>query len=130
MGRRGVTTRGGQVGSMQSRSRSCARSRMPGRPAGPCRINSIQAVSASVGLYEKLELRIDLDADFRNPFDPEEIDLRAVFTAPSGKKWRIWGFYNPSSWAALWMVRFAPTETGTWRYVVAVTTSAGTTKSA
>ncbi|MBM4164736.1 MAG: DUF5060 domain-containing protein, partial [Lentisphaerae bacterium] len=130
MGRRRVTTQGGPVGFMQSRSRSHAHSRLSGRPAGPCRINAIQAVSASVGLYEKLELRIDLDADFCNPFDPEEIDLQATFTAPSGKKWKIWGFYNPSSWAALWMVRFTPTETGTWHYVVTVNTPTDRAKSA
>jgi hypothetical protein len=80
-------------------------------PGGPQR-------RVPVGRYEKLELRIEMDAVYRNPYDPDEIDLWAEFTAPSGRVWKIWGFYNPSSWSALWMVRFAPPETGTWRYVV------------
>ena len=91
-------------------------------------ILSARASSGQVGLYEKFELRIDLDATYENPFDPEQIDLSAAFTAPSGKTWRIAGFYNPSSWASLWMVRFAPTEKGLWRYAVTVTDAEGTSE--
>ncbi len=97
--------------------------------AKPPSILSVRANSAQIGLYEKFELRIDLKAAYSNPFDPDEIDLRAEFTAPSGRKWNVCGFYNPSSWAALWMVRFSPTEKGTWRYVVSVTDSESTAKS-
>ncbi len=97
--------------------------------AKPPSILSVRANSAQIGLYEKFELRIDLKAAYSNPFDPDEIDIRAEFTAPSGRKWNVCGFYNPSSWAALWMVRFSPTEKGTWRYVVSVTDSEGTAKS-
>ncbi len=78
---------------------------------------------------EKLELRIDLKATFQNPYDPDEVDLWAEFTAPSGQQWRIWGFYNPSSWAALWMVRFTPDETGVWQCVVKVRDREGTAES-
>jgi hypothetical protein len=85
--------------------------------------------AAPVGLYEKLELRIDLEATYSNPFDPQQIDLSAEFTAPSGRKWNVWGFYNPSSSTSLWMVRFSPTEEGAWRYVVTVTDSEGTASS-
>jgi hypothetical protein len=75
--------------------------------------------AAEVKLYEKFELQIDLRATFRNPYDPDEVDLWAEFTAPSGKVYKIWGFYNPA-WLAQWMVRFSPTETGPWRYTVKV----------
>jgi Domain of unknown function (DUF5060) len=75
---------------------------------------------SSIGRYEKLELRIDLRATYENPYDPDEVDLWAEFTAPSGKVWKIWGFYNPSSWSALWMLRFSPDETGAWRMVLKV----------
>jgi hypothetical protein len=88
-------------------------------------ILSAQPESRTVGLYEKLELRIDLEATYENPYDPAQIDLQAEFTAPSGRKWPIWGFYNPSGWSRLWMVRFAPTEKGTWSYVVKVTDREG-----
>ena len=92
-------------------------------------ISSVQVASTNVGLYEKFELRIDLEATYANPYDPEEIDLRAEFTSPSGKRWAIWGFYNPSDWSRLWMVRFAPTEKGSWSYVIKVTDREGTAQS-
>lgn len=69
--------------------------------------------------YEKFELQIDLRATFDNPFDPDQIDLAAEFTAPSGKVFNVWGFYNPG-WGTQWMVRFSPTEIGTWKYVLKV----------
>ncbi|MHC4207213.1 MAG: DUF5060 domain-containing protein, partial [Planctomycetota bacterium] len=94
--------------------------------AEPPSILSVRAASRKVGLYDKFELRIDLKATYDNPFDPDQIDLRAEFTSPSGKKQNIRGFYNPASWASLWMVRFSPTEKGTWRYMVKVTDSQGT----
>ena len=83
-----------------------------------------------MGLYEKIELRVNLKATYSNPYDPDEVDLWAEFKSPSGKAWRIPGFYNPSSWASLWMVRFAPTETGSWQYVVKVRDAKGTATSA
>jgi hypothetical protein len=73
-----------------------------------------------VGRLEKLELRVDLKATFENAYDPEQVDLWAEFTAPSGKVWRIWGFYCPTSWNALWLVRMAPDEVGEWQVVVKV----------
>jgi len=79
-----------------------------GLPANAApQIHSVRpTTSETVGLYEKYELRIDLEATYSNPFDPEQIDLWAEFTSPSGRTWKIWGFYHPSSWASLWMVRF------------------------
>jgi hypothetical protein len=100
----------------------------PAAGEGP-EINSAWPNSTTVGLYEKFEVRVDLTATFDSPFDPEQIDLWAEFTSPSGKTQRIWGFYNPSSWAHLWMVRFAPTETGKWSYVVKVRDREGTAQS-
>jgi len=79
--------------------------------------------------YEKLELRVDLRATYQNPYDPDEVDLWAEFTSPAGKAWKIWGFYNPSSWSSLWMVRFAPDEIGTWRVIVKVRDREGTAES-
>ncbi|WP_337099361.1 DUF5060 domain-containing protein [Paenibacillus sp. YIM B09110] len=75
--------------------------------------------------YDKLELALDMKAEYVNPYDPEEIDVRAVFLAPSGKEWRINGFYN----GAAWRLRFAPNESGTWRYKVAMTDKSGTSVS-
>jgi hypothetical protein len=92
-------------------------------------IPSVQPAATTVGLYEKFELRIDLEAAYENPFDPAQVDLQAEFTAPSGKKSTLWGFYNPSQKSSPWMIRFAPTEKGTWQYVVKVKDKEGTAQS-
>jgi hypothetical protein len=39
------------------------------------------------GKYEKLELTVALTATYTNAYDPDQIDLSAQFTAPSGKLW-------------------------------------------
>ncbi|MHC4518407.1 MAG: DUF5060 domain-containing protein, partial [Planctomycetota bacterium] len=102
---------------------------VPARAEGPTVRSVWPSTSSQVGLYEKFELRIDLDAKYSNPFDPQQIDVQAEFTSPSGHKWTIWGFYYPSGWSHLWMVRFAPTEKGTWKYTVRVTDQEGTAQS-
>jgi hypothetical protein len=81
-------------------------------------IQRIRAVGDTVGLYEKFEARIVLDAVYQNPFDPAEIEIAATFISPSGKKWSIPGFYNYNYAGSLWMVRFSPQETGQWTYQV------------
>ena len=41
-------------------------------------------------------------------------DLNVVFTSPSGKSYRVPGFWDGGK---TWRVRFAPTEYGVWKYV-------------
>ncbi len=84
--------------------------------------------ASDIGRYEKFELQVDFRAEFDNPYDPDQVDLSAEFTAPSGKVWRVFGFYNPS-FGSQWIVRFAPTETGDWSYVVKVRDRQGTAES-
>jgi hypothetical protein len=76
----------------------------------------VHAEKDTVGLYDKFESRFALEAVFRNPFDPDEFDVSADFTGPSGKEWKIPCFYNDSGWGMLWAVRFSPNETGRWTY--------------
>jgi hypothetical protein len=92
-------------------------------------ILSVQPVTTTVGLYEKFELRIDLQATYENPYDPEQVNLQADFATPSGKKLTVWGFYNPSQTSTPWTIRFAPTEKGAWQYVVRVKDKEGTAQS-
>ncbi len=73
----------------------------------------------TVGLYEKLEISLEVNCKFVNPFDPDDIDIQAVFTSPSGKKWQIPGFYNLSR-STLWKIRFSPSEAGAWNYSITV----------
>lgn len=80
--------------------------------------------------YEKLELAVDLGATYANPYDPEQVALDAVFTAPSGKRQIVPGFFLvdcrrevvegaemmvPEGNGA-WRVRFAPLEKGRYQW--------------
>ena len=90
------------------------------RPATPPQFIFHRRSQDTVDLHDKLEISLDLKATFTNPFDPEDIDLVARFTSPSGRLWTIVGFYNYTSWQAVWMVRFSPQETGAWTYQLQV----------
>jgi hypothetical protein len=84
-----------------------------------------------VNLYGKLELAVDLDATYENPFDPDEVRLDAVVTSPSGKEQTVPGFFMVNhhreihggsevllpQGQGVWRVRFTPREIGrhTWR---------------
>ena len=67
-----------------------------------------------VGRYEKMELTVDLTASYANPFDPEDVDLWAVFTSPSSVDWHVNGFWDGTHWK----IRFAARDTGSWNYTV------------
>ena len=105
--------------------------------AGPgwLAIRAVTGESDTVGRYEKVELVIDLSATYDNPFDPEQVDLRAEFAAPSGKRREVIGFfYQPceplrpltddemphlrEAGSPEWRVRFAPDEVGEWTFLV------------
>ena len=56
---------------------------------GVCRAErtlALDSAAPQVGRYACLELEIDLDESYENPFDPAEVDLRVVFESPSGKR--------------------------------------------
>ncbi|KPK85581.1 MAG: hypothetical protein AMS27_06940 [Bacteroides sp. SM23_62_1] len=91
-------------------------------------INRIFQQPGATGLYEKLELGLSINAEFTNPFDPDELDIMAAFTAPSGKVWKVPGFYTQSRWGGF-LVRFSPDETGEWSYTISVTDRNGTASS-
>ncbi|GBD93885.1 mannan endo-1,4-beta-mannosidase precursor [bacterium BMS3Abin05] len=82
-----------------------------------------------VGLYKKFEITLNVNAAYSNPYDPDEIDIRAVFTAPSGKQWPVFGFYDNFNSVSKWKIRFAPNEAGEWRYYVTISDTNGTGQS-
>ncbi len=84
----------------------------------------------TLGLYERLEIIVDLlGASYKNPYDPDDIDVRATFMAPSGKEWSVFGFYDNFHFRNEWKVRFSPNETGTWWYKLSVRDSLGSAES-
>jgi hypothetical protein len=80
-------------------------------------IVNIRQNGDSVGLYDKLEVFLNIKATFVNPFDPNDIDITATFTSPAGNQWLIHGFYY-YSFGSMWKVRFSPDELGKWNYTV------------
>jgi hypothetical protein len=87
--------------------------------AAPPEIINIRQTPDSVGLFEKFEASLEVRCEFINPFDPDDIDIHALFTSPTGKTWDIPGFYYFSR-STLWKVRFSPNETGKWTYSISV----------
>jgi hypothetical protein len=83
-------------------------------------IQGIRVAEDTVRQYDKFEAQISLDAAYKNPFDPQDIDISAIFTSPSGKEYFINGFYYYNNWSSLWMVRFSPNESGRWLYKINV----------
>lgn len=65
----------------------------------------------SVALYQRFEQSFESAASYANPL--HEASLTATFTAPSGKALKVPGFWDGGK---TWRVRFAPTETGAWKF--------------
>ncbi|HQM70287.1 MAG TPA: DUF5060 domain-containing protein, partial [Bacteroidales bacterium] len=91
-------------------------------------IQTLRQRPDTIGLYQKFEVSFNINNgnEYANPFDPEEIDISAVFISPSGKKWTIPGFYYYSA-GTLWKIRFSPDEEGIWNYTVSVKDKGGET---
>lgn len=85
--------------------------------------------------YQLVELHVALGATYQNPFDPAQIDLYAIFHSPSGRPYRVNGFYYQryalikGASGALpvrpvgvpeWRIRFACPYPGNWAYRVYV----------
>lgn len=97
--------------------------------AGP--VVFVESTNANtVGVYEKFEINVGLEnATYENPYDPDEIDLRAVFISPSDSVWVVNGFYDNYNNRDQWKIRFSPDETGTWTYYLMATDESGTGES-
>lgn len=91
-------------------------------------LNSAIPNSTQVPCYEEYELRLDLQSNAQNPFDPNQIDVEADFYGPNGTHMRIPGFlYQPFTTQMQgnqevliptgppeWRIRFAPNQVGWW----------------
>jgi hypothetical protein len=98
--------------------------KLPGQPS----INRIFQWDRPMGLYEKFEIFLSIEASYENPFDPDEIDIMGIFISPSGKEWKVPGFYSPAFQGGF-SIRFSANETGEWSYAVKVRDKNGTAES-
>ncbi|MDD2707858.1 MAG: DUF5060 domain-containing protein [Verrucomicrobiae bacterium] len=94
------------------------------RPA----IVEVRAAKNRMEKFDKFEVDVRLEAVFKNPYDPREIELTGEFHSPDGKIILIPGFFyqgyekkgtgllkagNP-----VWKIRFTPQMAGRWKYLV------------
>jgi len=91
-------------------------------------LKKITASATAIERYEPLELAVEFQADYQNFFDRTQVDLRATFFAPSGKRSEVRGFVCATDDATAkptWKIRFTPNEVGLWRYEVALKDAGG-----
>ena len=107
----------------------------------------LDSSAKKVGKYEKLELRIRVDARYDNPFDPEQVDLTVMLKTPGGKTIVLPAFYcqeykrrklnqgrGRDNWyyplgQGSWKARFAPMQVGTYSAMARLKDRTGTVQS-
>jgi len=103
-------------------------------------ILSVTLSADTVPQYEMIEISVELDRDYDNPYDPEQVDLAAVITTPIRDEVRVIGFwYEPytrslegdlevftSAGPGEWRVRYAPLTQGTHEFHIVVVDDEGT----
>ncbi len=98
--------------------------------AGVVQKIAVSTQQKEVGKYEKLELVIEVGWQYRNRFDPCEVELNVLITSPSGRSLVLPAFFGQdyerqnvpqggktTAWyyprgAGSWKARFAPVELG------------------
>lgn len=75
-----------------------------------------------VPIYEIHEVTLINTRIYLNRFDFSEIELRGVYTSPSGKVYNHIGYHAGNGYGGqlgeIWKIKFMPTEPGTWGYVL------------
>ncbi len=108
---------------------------------GADRIVSVKPDRDTVPRFERLEVVVELEAEYQTPFDPRQVAVDGHFLGPAGEKMSVPGFFaqdfSRKVWAGRrevltpinrggWKVRFTPTAVGNWRGHVSLTTPRGT----
>lgn len=90
--------------------------------------------------YGKFELALDLTATYENPYDYNEVQVKALFTSPNDTERNVDGFFmqdydlNTTSGGitpignGVFKVRFSPHQIGEWIYEISVTDANGTSQ--
>jgi len=103
-------------------------------PVFATKFTSVAFSPESPGLYQKFEIRFAVSRGYDNPFNPTEVQMDAVFTAPSGAivtvpafwfqdfERRLDGEYEKLDVKAKaeWRVRFTATELGAYSFYLRV----------
>lgn len=116
------------------------------RYSGAPKIFDITTGTNKVACYDLYEIEFKLNAEYTNPFDPDDIQVDGVFTYPSGKVVTIPAFYiepmkktdgkvlltyNPKQYTKTgdpgWRIRFAGDEVGKYSFKIVARDSKGRT---
>nr|HMS69923.1 DUF5060 domain-containing protein [Saprospiraceae bacterium] len=104
-------------------------------------IKTITPLSNEVKLYEKFEAKVDLTVTYTNPYDYDEVSLRAAITRPDGKRDTIDGYYSlpftintsngnlTSAGGASFYIRYSPSMVGAHSYELILKDRNGSTVS-
>src|SRR5215216_1546754 len=58
------------------------------------KIVSVELDRDEVPLYDSVELTLEIDAQYSNPYDVRDISLEAILTSPDGKEMSVPGFWD------------------------------------
>ncbi len=105
---------------------------VPLASSGTLAISDVSVSKTQGAPYETMEITFRMEGQWQNPFDPEEIRVDGVFTAPDGAQITVPGFFyqeyrrtvsnGRESYQRVgepgWKVRFAPAQAGTYACVL------------
>jgi hypothetical protein len=92
-------------------------------------IEDIRIITEPGEIYEKFEVAFQVKGEFRNPFDPDQIQIDGHFLSPDGKQLIVPAFYYQDFQRTAadggkevlkkigepnWRIRFTPRMQGTW----------------
>jgi hypothetical protein len=101
-------------------------------------INAVELFSSGVEKNGKLEMRVDIEASYANPYDYDQVWVKGLFTTPAGEELVVDGFFmqayeepdvNTGSTIAIgegeFRIRFSPRSIGSWGVKAVVINSVG-----
>lgn len=80
-------------------------------------ISQVNILTTEPKKYQKVELALELAAEYNNPYNREEIEVNAIFTSPLQQSFNVSGFWDARS---DWLIRFTPSSVGQWFYTITV----------
>lgn len=90
--------------------------------AGPTHAATATLSSQDVKQYQRLDFSFDLVAEWRSPYDVDDISVDLEITTPSGRQLVLPAYFvaGASKQKSSWRATLAPKEAGDYRYRVAV----------
>ncbi len=100
----------------------------------PQAVLNFETSGTEVPRYQLFEVTFELARTYENPFDPNQIQISALFQSAGGKRVTVDGFFYQDFerrrdkrveslipfGAPKWKIRFSPTEPGEWSYQITI----------